>query len=89
MDSAAVAGAGTMGSGIAQVLAAAGFAVTLIDVEELQLQRARAIIERSLARLVDKGTLAADERDATLKRIKTTSDTEAAAEAKKLLETLK
>jgi 3-hydroxybutyryl-CoA dehydrogenase len=58
-----------MGSGIAQVLAAAGIPVTLIDVEPRQLERARATIERSLGRFVQKGTLSAAARDAALARV--------------------
>ena len=47
-----VVGAGQMGSGIAQVAAVAGYDVTLVDVSPPQLDRARAGIERSLAKLV-------------------------------------
>jgi 3-hydroxybutyryl-CoA dehydrogenase len=64
-----VIGAGTMGSGIAQVFAQAGYTVRLVDVSEPMLDRARAAVERSLARFVDKGTLSAADRDQTLLRL--------------------
>ena len=48
----AVVGGGVMGNGIAQVVATSGLQVTLVDVEEAALDRARARIERSLARFV-------------------------------------
>lgn len=53
----AVIGAGTMGSGIAQVLAAAGRNVTLIDRTAADVQRGLAAIQRSLGRLVQKAAL--------------------------------
>lgn len=49
-----VVGAGQMGSGIAQVCAQAGLTVTLVDVHQAALSRARDTIARSLARLVKK-----------------------------------
>ncbi len=66
-----VVGAGQMGSGIAQVAAVAGYEVTLVDVSGAQLDRARAGMERSLAKLVEKGTVAADAADAALGRVAT------------------
>ena len=50
-----VVGAGTMGNGIAQVFAQAGFNVVLQDVAQPALDRARATIEKSLAKFVEKG----------------------------------
>ncbi|HVH28887.1 MAG TPA: 3-hydroxybutyryl-CoA dehydrogenase [Vicinamibacterales bacterium] len=64
-----VVGAGTMGNGIAQVFAQAGFSVRLIDVAEPLLDRARQAIEKSLEKFVDKGKLAPADRDAALGRI--------------------
>ena len=58
-----VVGAGTMGNGIAQVFAQSGFDVTLIDAADGALERARATIDKSLGKLVEKGKLQADERD--------------------------
>jgi 3-hydroxybutyryl-CoA dehydrogenase len=64
-----VVGAGTMGSGIAQVFAQAGFAVRLVDVAQPMLIRARDSIAKSLGRFVEKGTIPAATRDATLERV--------------------
>lgn len=86
MQRAIVAGAGTMGSGIAQVLATAGIRVTLVDVSPAQLERACATIERSLARLAGRGTVGADEPAAILARITPATSLEAAADASILIE---
>jgi 3-hydroxybutyryl-CoA dehydrogenase len=74
-----VVGAGTMGHGIAQVFAQAGFAVTLHDVSTGALARARRGIEGSLAKFVEKGKLSANDRDATLARIDTAGSLDALA----------
>src|SRR4051794_6118397 len=66
-----VIGAGTMGNGIAQVFAQAGFSVTLVDVAPPMLDRAKGTIEKSLAKLVEKGRLTASDRDASLARLST------------------
>jgi 3-hydroxybutyryl-CoA dehydrogenase len=66
-----VIGAGTMGNGIAQVFAQAGFAVCLVDVAQPMLDRARGSIEKSLGKFVDKGKLSAADRDAALGRLTT------------------
>jgi len=66
-----VIGAGTMGNGIAQVFAHAGFTVTLVDVAQPMLDRARATIEKSLGKFVEKGKLTASDRDASLGRLQT------------------
>jgi 3-hydroxybutyryl-CoA dehydrogenase len=65
----AVIGAGTMGSGIAQTFAQAGFRVRLVDVAPLMLERARQSIDKSLAKFVEKGKLSASDRDAALSRL--------------------
>lgn len=64
-----VVGAGTMGHGIAQVAATHGYRVTLVDVDAGALERGLGAVERSLGKLVDKGKLAADERDAARARL--------------------
>jgi len=66
-----VVGAGTMGSGIAQAFAQAGFAVRLVDVAEPMLMRARDSVAKSLGKFVEKGTLPATSRDAALERLMT------------------
>ncbi|MBA2558546.1 MAG: 3-hydroxybutyryl-CoA dehydrogenase, partial [Propionibacteriales bacterium] len=74
-----VVGAGLMGSGIAQVAAATGWEVTLRDISEPALDRAMQGIDVSLSRFAAKGTLTADDKDAALARIQTTTDLETAA----------
>ena len=64
-----VVGSGTMGSGIAQVFAQAGYSVRLHDASAPALDRARAGIDRSLAKFVQKGTLTAEARDAAAARL--------------------
>jgi 3-hydroxybutyryl-CoA dehydrogenase len=64
-----VIGAGTMGHGIAQVAARSGFDVLLVDVAPEALQRGMAQIGKGFERLVGKGKMAAEERDAALARI--------------------
>jgi 3-hydroxybutyryl-CoA dehydrogenase len=66
-----VVGAGTMGNGIAQAFAQSGFAVRLVDLAPPMLVRARDSIAKSLGRFVDKGTMPATARDATLERLTT------------------
>jgi 3-hydroxybutyryl-CoA dehydrogenase len=66
-----VVGAGTMGSGIAQVFAASGRPVLLLDPVEAALQKGLGVIQKSLGRLVDKGTIDSQARDEALKRIVT------------------
>ena len=68
-----VIGAGTMGSGIAQVFAQAGFTVKLLDVAQPMLDRARTTIDKSLAKFVEKSTISAGDRDAALGRLTTTT----------------
>jgi 3-hydroxybutyryl-CoA dehydrogenase len=84
----AVIGSGTMGSGIAQVFAHAGFLVTLQDVSPPALERARAGIEKSLAKFVEKGTLSAEDRDATLGRLSTAATLDALASAEYVVEAI-
>ncbi len=64
-----VVGAGTMGHGIAQVAAQSGFEVLLVDVMPEALQRGMAQIGKGFDRLVSKGKMAAEERDAALARV--------------------
>ncbi len=83
-----VIGAGTMGSGIAQVFAQSGFTVTLVDVAAPLLDRARASIDKSLTKFVEKGKLAAAERDAALGRLTTTSSIDELATADYVVEAI-
>jgi 3-hydroxybutyryl-CoA dehydrogenase len=63
-----------MGAGIAQVAAVAGYDVTLVDVAPAQLDRARTGIERSLAKLVSKGSVDAGAAEAAVARIAPAAD---------------
>ena len=81
-----VVGAGLMGAGIAQVAAVAGYDVTLQDMSEGALGRGRRQIQDSLARFEAKGRISAEAREAALKRIRTVTDLDAAAEAEIVVE---
>ena len=74
-----VLGAGTMGSGIAQVAGEAGFDVIMRDIEDSFVQRGRQIIEKNLNRAVDKGKKSKEEAEAVTGRISGTTDLEAMA----------
>jgi 3-hydroxybutyryl-CoA dehydrogenase len=88
MKKVTVIGGGTMGNGIAHTAAATGFEVTLIDVSEEILQRAVSTITSNLQRGVDKGKMTAEDRDATLGRIRAVSDLGAAAESDVVVEAI-
>jgi 3-hydroxybutyryl-CoA dehydrogenase len=84
----AVIGAGTMGSGIAQVCATAGYQVTMIDVVSEQLERALASIDRSVAKLHAKGRLTDEQREAALTNVTTAVKVAAAADADFVVEAI-
>ncbi|WP_142804943.1 MULTISPECIES: 3-hydroxybutyryl-CoA dehydrogenase [Tepidiphilus] len=81
-----IVGAGTMGSGIAQVAAQSGFSVQLFDISAQQLERARATISGNLDRLVKKEKLTAADRDAALARIETVTQLDGVAAADLVIE---
>ena len=81
-----VVGSGTMGNGIAQVLARAGYNVTLRDVKDEFLQRGLQAIDKSLQRDVDKQRLTAEEKGSIVSRIRTTTDVNALAQASFVIE---
>src|SRR5271166_2751606 len=68
-----VVGAGTMGAGVAQTFAAAGYPVRLQDIGEAPLGRGMGAIKKSLERLAARGKLAPTDKDATLSRITPTT----------------
>ncbi len=70
----AVIGAGTMGNGIAHVLALAGHDVTLVDVNQERLDAGLATVEKNLARQVKKERITAEEQVETLARIACATD---------------
>ncbi len=86
MRQAAVIGAGTMGNGIAHVFAQQGASVTLIDVSQSALDRARVTIQANLDRQAKKGTIAADAPGQILGRIQTATSLDGAAAAQIVVE---
>jgi 3-hydroxybutyryl-CoA dehydrogenase len=74
MQNIAVIGAGTMGNGIAQVCALAGFDVTLLDISDAALERGLGTVRKNLERQVSKQTITQDLGTAALQRIRCTTD---------------
>jgi 3-hydroxybutyryl-CoA dehydrogenase len=86
---AVVVGAGTMGHGIAQVLATAGIATTLVDQSDAILEAARGKVTANLQKGVDKGKLSALAMTDTLARLHTASaPDEACAQAQLFVEAI-
>jgi 3-hydroxybutyryl-CoA dehydrogenase len=83
-----VVGAGTMGNGIAQIFAQAGFDVRLHDTFQPALDRARKTVETSLDKFVEKGKLSAGDRDAALGRLRATSTIDDLADADYIVEAI-
>ncbi|MBX9361645.1 3-hydroxyacyl-CoA dehydrogenase family protein [Streptomyces massasporeus] len=82
----AVVGLGTMGTGIAEVLAKAGRTVVGIDISETQAAKCVAALEASTARGVERGRLTEQERAEILGRVRTSADLHTAAEADLVIE---
>ena len=82
----AVIGAGTMGHGIAQVAAGAGFKVLLSDVDRESLARGVKAIEGNLAKGIKLGKLTEDDRDSTLQHIHGTTNLKECATADLIIE---
>lgn len=74
INSICVCGAGTMGSGIAQAAAQAGFATILYEVNESVLEKAKSAINRNLQSLVDKGKMTAEQKEQVYGLIRFTDD---------------
>lgn len=83
-----VIGAGFMGSGIAQVMAAAGYDVVLMDVADGFVRKGMAAIEKNLAGGVAKGKLAEADKTATLGRIIATTELAAAKDCDLVIEAI-
>jgi 3-hydroxybutyryl-CoA dehydrogenase len=81
-----VIGAGTMGNGIAQVCAMAGFNVTLLDISESALQKAVATVGKNLDRQIAKQTLTPEQKQATLDKIRTSTDYSVLRDAQLVIE---
>lgn len=74
INSICICGAGTMGNGIAQVSAQAGFYTILYDLNADMLNKAKAVIEKNLQKLAEKGKLDKAEKEKIIQRIQFTSD---------------
>lgn len=74
MKNISVIGAGTMGNGIAHVFAQSGFSVSLVDISEKALEKGLATITKNLDRMVSKGTIDEQKKNATLSNITTFTD---------------
>jgi 3-hydroxybutyryl-CoA dehydrogenase len=81
-----VIGAGTMGNGIAQVSAQAGYSVTMSDIKDEFIERGMAAIEKSLDRMIKKETLQESQKKEIMSRIKTTLDMSDAKDADMVIE---
>ncbi|SDX81173.1 3-hydroxyacyl-CoA dehydrogenase [Geodermatophilus africanus] len=81
-----VVGLGTMGAGIAEVLARAGLSVAAVDVDAAAVARGRGHVEQSTGRAVSRGKLDAAERDAILGRIRFGTSLEDLAQAELVVE---
>ena len=86
IETIAVIGAGTMGHGIAQVAATAGFKVLLNDVDRESLARGVSAIERNLAKGIQLAKLTEDDRDRTLQHIHGTTNLDECAQADLIIE---
>lgn len=81
-----VVGAGTMGQGIAQVVAASGFNVRLYDVADEQLTRAKNAIDKGLEKLVAKEKMTAEDKQEALARLSTTTALDALSDCSVIIE---
>ena len=81
-----VIGAGTMGNGIAQVAARAGYAVVMRDLKDEFLERGMSAIDNSLQRDVDKERLSKEEKHSILERIRTATELDALSNASFVIE---
>jgi enoyl-CoA hydratase/3-hydroxyacyl-CoA dehydrogenase len=79
MKKVAIVGSGSMGHGIAEMLAMAGYEVTMIDISNELLQKSKEKIQWSLDKFVEKKRIRKEDADATMARIKTTTSYEEAA----------
>jgi len=74
MTTICVCGAGTMGSGIAQVAAQAGYKTIQFDVNDAMLQKSKASIDKTLQMLVDKNKISVEQQTTTLNNLVFTSN---------------
>ena len=83
-----VVGLGTMGAGIAEVLARAGLSVTAVDVGDDAVERGRGHLEQSTGRAVARGRLDPADRDAVLSRVRFSTEMADLASAELVVEAI-
>jgi 3-hydroxybutyryl-CoA dehydrogenase len=83
-----VVGAGTMGNGIAQVAAMAGYDVIMSDIEDKFVQNGLKNVEKFLAKSVEKGKMSADDKNGVMGRIKGTTNIEDMKDADLVVEVI-
>ncbi|WKK86506.2 3-hydroxyacyl-CoA dehydrogenase NAD-binding domain-containing protein [Marivirga arenosa] len=71
-----IVGAGTMGSGIAQMSAMAGYKTTIFDIQEAALEKAKAAVTKNLDKGIEKGKVSAEQKEACLSNISFISNLE-------------
>lgn len=83
-----VLGAGLMGAGIAQVAAASGYDVTVVEVSDELIKKGLSGIEKSLAKFAEKGSITAEQKDSTMARLRGTTKLEEVAGADIVIEAI-
>jgi len=83
-----VLGCGLMGSGIAQVVATAGYSTVVKEVADEFLKKGMGAIEKSLSKLAEKGTITSDKRARALERLKGTTNFEDLADCDIVIEAI-
>src|SRR5262245_29946411 len=83
-----VLGAGLMGAGIAQVAAASGYDVTLLEIDQQLIDRGLSGIERSLAKFVEKSAITAQQKTDTMRRLRGTVNQEELSDADLVIEAI-
>ena len=88
MKKISIIGAGTMGTDIAQVFARKGFSVVIRDMTDAIIGKSSAKLEKNVARLVEKGRMTEDEKQALLGNISFTTELSASADADLVIEAI-
>jgi 3-hydroxybutyryl-CoA dehydrogenase len=83
-----VLGAGLMGAGIAQVAAASGYEVTIVEISDDLIKKGLSGIEKSLAKLAEKGAISAGQKDDALQRLRGTTELKGVADADIVIEAI-
>ena len=83
-----VLGCGLMGSGIAQVSAAAGYETIVREVDQAPIDKGLSGVQKSLGKIVEKGKMTAEDRDAALSRLKGTTKLDDLADCDIIIEAI-